>query len=96
MPGAERRFRPFVEFIQKDCGWETEFVRFDWPAHNPPFGSDALFPQVDAQTEGVRRMGSGEWGQAEFCCSLVRLHWLNEPRSRSQPITPESSRISAP
>jgi len=57
MPGAERRFRPFVEFIQKDCGWETEFVRFDWPAQNPPFGSDALFPQVDAQTEGKVVMG---------------------------------------
>ncbi len=52
MPGAERRFRPFVDFIQKDCGWETEFVQFNWPAHNPPFGSTALFTQVDAQTEG--------------------------------------------
>ena len=44
MTGAKCRFRPFVEFIHKDCGWETEFVRFDWPAHNPPFGPDALFP----------------------------------------------------
>jgi hypothetical protein len=44
MPGAERRFRPFVQFIHKDCGWETEFVQLDWPAQNPPFGSDALFP----------------------------------------------------
>lgn len=51
MPGAERRFRPFVEFIHRDCGWETEFVRLDWPAHHPPFGSNALFPQVSAQTE---------------------------------------------
>lgn len=51
MPGAERRFRPFVEYIHRDCGWETEFVRLDWPAHHPPFGSNELFPQVTAQTE---------------------------------------------
>lgn len=51
MPGAERRFRPFVEYIHRDCGWETEFVRLDWPAHHPPFGSNEIFPQVTAQTE---------------------------------------------
>lgn len=49
MPGAERRFRPFTEFVHT-AGWETEFVRLDWPGARPPFGSTALFPQVDAQT----------------------------------------------
>lgn len=57
MPGAERRFRPFVEFIHKDCGWETEFVRLDWPAQRPPFGSNALFAQVGVQTEGKVVLG---------------------------------------
>lgn len=49
MPGAEHRFRPFVEFIH-GTGWETEFVQFKWPGRVPPFGSPELFPQVDAQT----------------------------------------------
>jgi hypothetical protein len=57
MPGAERRFRPFVDFIEKDCGWETEFLRFDWPAHQPPFGVTTILPQVDAQTEGKVVLG---------------------------------------
>jgi hypothetical protein len=56
MPGAERRFRPFVEFV-KGAGWETEFVRLDWAARQPDFGSTALFPQVDAQTDGKVVMG---------------------------------------
>ncbi|WP_438480645.1 hypothetical protein [Oleiharenicola lentus] len=51
MPGAERRFQPFVDFVHAS-GWETEFVRLDWTDHHPDFGSHALFPQVDAQTEG--------------------------------------------
>jgi len=49
MPGAERRFQPFVEFVHT-CGWQTEFVRLDWPGRGPPFGSTEIFPQVDAQT----------------------------------------------
>lgn len=57
LPGAERRFRPFVEFIHRDCGWETEFVRLDWPARMPPFGSTTLFPQVNVQTEGKVVLG---------------------------------------
>jgi len=51
MPGAEKRFRPFVDFVHS-CGWETEFVRLDWPGQRPPFGSTEIFPQVDAQTAG--------------------------------------------
>lgn len=56
MPGAERRFQPFVDFVHT-CGWETEFVRLDWPARRPPFGDNSLFPQVDAQTAGKVVMG---------------------------------------
>ena len=56
MPGAERRFKPFVEFVQA-AGWEAEFVRLDWPDRQPNFGSTALFPQVDAQTAGKIVMG---------------------------------------
>ena len=56
MPGAERRFRPFVEFVHA-AGWETEFVQLTWPERVPPFGSPELFPQVDAQTAGRIVMG---------------------------------------
>jgi hypothetical protein len=57
MPGAERRFKPFVDFVH-ECGWDTEFVRLDWPAgRHPNFDSHALFPQVDEQTEGKVVMG---------------------------------------
>jgi hypothetical protein len=51
MPGAERRFQPFVDFVHT-CGWETEFVQLDWPGRHPPIGSTEIFPQVDAQTAG--------------------------------------------
>ena len=56
MPGAERRFHPFVDFVHA-AGWETEFVRFRWPERVPPFGSTDLFPQVDAQTVGKIVLG---------------------------------------
>jgi hypothetical protein len=56
MPGAERRFKPFVEFV-RTCGWETEFVRLEWNGPQPNFDSTALFPQVDAQTAGKVVMG---------------------------------------
>jgi hypothetical protein len=56
MPGAERRFQPFVEFAHA-AGWETEFVHFTWPERVPPFGSTELFPQVDAQTAGKIVLG---------------------------------------
>ncbi|HRI81367.1 MAG TPA: hypothetical protein PLF88_02940 [Opitutaceae bacterium] len=56
MPGAERRFKPFVDFVHA-AGWETEFVRLEWPGRRPPFGDNSLFPQVDAQTEGKVVMG---------------------------------------
>lgn len=56
MPGAERRFKPFVDFLQ-DAGWETEFVRLEWVGSQPNFDSHALFPQVDVQTAGKVVMG---------------------------------------
>jgi hypothetical protein len=56
MPGAERRFKPFVEFVRK-AGWETEFVQLKWTGEQPNFESNALFPQVDAQTAGKVVMG---------------------------------------
>ncbi len=56
MPGAERRFKPFVDFVHA-AGWETEFVRLDWTGAQPVFGSTALFPQVEAQTAGKVVMG---------------------------------------
>lgn len=56
MPGAERRFKPFVDFVRAS-GWEAEFVRLDWPGRVPSFSSTELFPQVDAQTAGKVVMG---------------------------------------
>lgn len=56
MPGAERRFKPFLEFVQA-CGWEAEFVRLEWNGRQPNFGSKALFAQVGAQTVGKVVMG---------------------------------------
>ena len=56
MSGAERRFKPFVDFV-RTAGWETEFVRLEFPGRVPPFGSTDLFPQVDAQTAGKVVMG---------------------------------------
>lgn len=56
MPGAERRFQPFVDFVQA-CGWKTEFVRLEWNGQQPNFGSKALFAQVGAQTAGKVVMG---------------------------------------
>jgi len=56
MPGAERRFRPFVEFLHAS-GWESEFVRLEWSGRVPPFGSTEIFPQVEVQTEGKVVMG---------------------------------------
>jgi hypothetical protein len=56
MPGAERRFQPFVQFVESQ-GWGTEFVSLNWPGPPPNFGSTALFPQVEAQTEDKIVMG---------------------------------------
>ena len=56
MPGAERRFQPFVDFVHAS-GWDTEFVRLEWPSRRPPFGETGIFPQVDAQTAGKVVMG---------------------------------------
>ena len=56
MPGAERRFKPFVDFVHR-VGWETEFVRLDWIGDQPNFDSTALFAQVDLQTAGKVVLG---------------------------------------
>lgn len=56
MPGAEPRFRPFIEFVRAS-GWETEFVALEWNGPQPNFGSRTLFPRVDAQTGGKVVMG---------------------------------------
>ncbi len=56
MPGAERRFRPFVDFVHAS-GWETEFVHLEWTGPQPNFGSRDLLPQVGAQTAGKIVMG---------------------------------------
>ncbi len=56
MPGAERHFKPFVNFVH-DVGWETEFVRLEWNGDQPNFDSTALFSQVDLQTVGKVVMG---------------------------------------
>lgn len=56
MPGAERHFKPFVDFVHAS-GWETEFVRLEWTGRQPDFDSTALFSQVDTQTEGKVVMG---------------------------------------
>lgn len=56
MPGAERRFKPFVGFVHA-CGWETEFVSLEWSGRQPNFDSTALFPQVDTHTAGKVVMG---------------------------------------
>ena len=56
MPGAERRFKPFVEFVHAS-GWQTEFVQLDWVGAQPNFESRAIFPQVNAQTAGKLVLG---------------------------------------
>lgn len=56
MPGAERRFKPFVDFVHAS-GWETEFVRLEWTGGQLAFDSTALFPQVNAQTADKVVMG---------------------------------------
>jgi hypothetical protein len=56
MPGAERRFKPFVDFVHR-AGWETEFVRLEWIGDQPNFDSTVLFSQVDLQTAGKVVMG---------------------------------------
>jgi hypothetical protein len=56
MPGAERRFRPFTEFVHAS-GWDTEFVQLEWTGPQPNFASRALFGQVGAQTTGKVVMG---------------------------------------
>lgn len=56
MPGAERRWKPFVDFVH-GAGWETEFVRLEWNGEQPNFDSTALFAQVDLQTAGKVVMG---------------------------------------
>ncbi len=56
MPGAERRFQPFVEFVQAQ-GWKTEFVQIDWAGPQPSFGRRDVIDQVGPQTADKIVMG---------------------------------------
>ena len=56
MPGAERRFRPFIDFVHAS-GWDTEFIQLEWIGRQPNFDSNAVFGQVGAQTAGKVVMG---------------------------------------
>ncbi len=51
MPGAERRFQPFTDFIH-DLGWATEFVPLRWSGPQPNFATTDLFRQVGEHTSG--------------------------------------------
>jgi hypothetical protein len=75
MPGAERRFKPFVDFVHT-CGWETEFVRLEWTGRQPNFDSIALFPQVDAQTAGKGVMGFSLGGLYAHLGALRARHLI--------------------
>lgn len=56
MPGAERRFAPFVAFV-KSRGWETEFVPIRWDGPQPSFGQRSVIDQVGAATRDKIVMG---------------------------------------
>lgn len=56
MPGAEKRFRPFVAFVHSH-GWATEFVQITWGDRQPAFDDRTYFPQIDAQTKQKIVMG---------------------------------------
>lgn len=75
MPGAERRFKPFVDFVRA-AGWESEFVRLEWNGEQPNFESYALFPQVDAQTEGKVVMGFSLGGLYAHLGALRARHLI--------------------
>lgn len=75
MPGAERRFQPFVDFVH-GCGWETEFVRLDWKGRVPPFGSTEIFSQVDAQTAGKVVLGFSLGGLYAHLGALRAKHLI--------------------
>lgn len=76
MPGAERRFQPFVDFVHQSCGWETEFVRLDWKGRVPPFGSTEIFSQVDAQTAGKVVLGFSLGGLYAHLGALRAKHLI--------------------
>jgi hypothetical protein len=56
MPGAERRFKPFVDFVHAS-GWETEFVRLEGTGGQPDFDSTDVFAHVNVQTVDKVVMG---------------------------------------
>ena len=56
MPGAETRFKPFVEFVQSQ-GWDAEFVQIDWNGPQPSFGRRDVIDQIGPQTAGKIVMG---------------------------------------
>ncbi|HVT73062.1 MAG TPA: hypothetical protein VHD61_07990 [Lacunisphaera sp.] len=75
MPGAERRFRPFADFAHAS-GWETEFVRLEWPGAQPNFASTALFAQVEAQTADKVVMGFSLGGLYAHLGALQARHLI--------------------
>jgi hypothetical protein len=75
MPGAERRFKPFVDFV-RTAGWETEFVCLDFSGRVPPFGSTEIFPQVDAQTAGKVVLGFSLGGLYSHLGALRARHLI--------------------
>ena len=75
MPAAERRFKPFVEFVHA-AGWATEFVQLEWTGRQPNFDSTALFSQVDAQTAGKVVMGFSLGGLYSHLGALRARHLI--------------------
>ncbi|MCF7689094.1 MAG: hypothetical protein K9M98_02655 [Cephaloticoccus sp.] len=56
LPGSERRFQPFVAFVNSR-GWKTEFVQIKWEGPQPSFGRRSVIDQVGAQTAGKIVLG---------------------------------------
>ena len=56
MPGAKRRFQPFVDFVHSQ-GWKTEFVPIKWLGVHPSFGRRTVIDQMEIPTEGKIVMG---------------------------------------
>lgn len=75
MPGTEKRFQPFVNFVQS-CGWDTEFVRINWESPQPTFGQTSIFPQVGAQTVGEIVFGFSLGGLYSHLGALQAKHLI--------------------
>ena len=56
LPGSERRFQPFVDFVNSR-GWATEIVPIKWAGPQPSYGRRTIIDQISPQTEGKIVMG---------------------------------------